>query len=70
MIRKVVLDLDAFAKPVQVNFRGRERFATMRGGFLTILVYLATTWFSFSLLIRFIHRVDPEIQNYETRLDE
>ena len=53
-LREAVLNMDAFAKPVQLNFRGRERFATVRGGLLTILVYAASAWFSLSLFIRFI----------------
>ena len=56
-----MLDLDAFAKPVQLNFRSRERFATVRGGLLTLLVYIASCWFSLALYKRFINRQDPVI---------
>ena len=60
--RQALLKLDVFAKPVQLNFRRQENFATVRGGLLSALVYLFSAWFSIAILIRFIYRIDPVIQ--------
>lgn len=68
-LRQGILNVDVFAKPVQLNFRGRERFATIRGGILTLLVYFATAYLSFALLDNFIYQRDPVIQTYDMRLE-
>ena len=49
-LKDSVLDLDAFGKPVLLNFRKRDRFTTIRGGLLTIVVYLCSSYFGFNLV--------------------
>ena len=48
-LKESVLDLDAFGKPVLLNFRERDRFTTIRGGLLTIVVYLCSSYFGYNL---------------------
>ena len=60
-LRQGILNVDAFAKPIQLKFRGRDGFATVRGGLLTLFVYFASAWFSLALLNRFIYLEDPVI---------
>ena len=60
-IREVLLDQDAFAKPVYLNFRGRDRYATARGGVLTLIVYLVSIFASWNLFSKLITKRDPLI---------
>ena len=55
-LKECVLDLDAFGKPVLLNFRKRERFTTIRGGLLTIVVYLCSSYFGYNLFNQLIYR--------------
>ena len=68
-LKKSILDTDAFGKPVLLNFRKRDRFTTIRGGLLTIVVYLCSSYFGFNLMKQLIYRQDPTIQAYDMRLD-
>ena len=69
ILKESVLDLDAFGKPVLMNFRGRDRFTTIRGGLLTIVVYLCSSYFGYNLVNQLIYRQDPTIQEFDMRLD-
>ena len=40
LFSELLKSLDAFAKPVTVNFRGDSSFATMTGGTITACLYL------------------------------
>lgn len=60
-IRDVLLDQDTFAKPVYLNFRGRDQYATARGGILTIIVYLVSCFASWNLFSKLITKRDPLI---------
>ena len=68
-LKESILDLDAFGKPVLLNFRKRDRFTTIRGGLLTLLVYLFSSFFGYNLINQLIYRQDPTIQAYDMRLD-
>ena len=67
--KRTLLQLDRFATPVRLNFRGRDNYATFRGGILAIVVYLITIYCSFGLIFRFLKKEKPTIQFYEKRLD-
>eukprot|EP00347_Sterkiella_histriomuscorum_P020002 403339471 len=45
--RKFIKNLDIFAKPIQLTFRGKDKFQSFMGGFLSLLVFL----FIFSIFI-------------------
>ena len=64
-IKKVVIDQDAYAQPVTLNFRGRGNHATFRGGLITLLSYVLTLWLGAELFTQFYWRQDPQIQEYE-----
>ena len=64
-IKKMVIDQDAYAQPVTLNFRGRGNHATLRGGLITELSYVLTLWLGAELFTRFYTQKDPQIQEYE-----
>ena len=41
---------DIFGGPVVLNFRGADRYQTIRGGIIGILVYALMSFLSFELL--------------------
>ena len=64
-IKNIVIDQDAYAQPVTLNFRGRGNHATFRGGLITLLSYALTLWLGAELFTRFYWQQDPQIQEYE-----
>jgi predicted small integral membrane protein len=69
-LNEIILDQDVYARPVNLNFRGRDRFATTRGGLLSIMVYITGAWLGLALLERFYSQVDPIISVYDKDFDE
>ena len=61
-----ISNMDAFGSTINLNFRGKERFQTMRGGILTILIYIMTIWQMSIRALLFYQQVDPKISTYET----
>ena len=60
-----ITDLDNFAPAVTLNFRGKDRFKTTRGGIITIVSYIAVLILGIELLERWITLKDPVIAQYE-----
>ena len=58
-------DLDSFGRPVTLNFRGNDRYKTVRGGLITLLSYLCALLLSMSIIERWYTRLDPVISTYE-----
>lgn len=46
-LRRMIKGLDIFAKPIQMTYRGKEKFQSFFGGFLSMLIFL----FLFSIVI-------------------
>ena len=68
MIKKVsskIADLDNFGPTVALNFRGKDRFKTTRGGLITIVSYLVVLLLAMELIERWFTRKDPVIASYE-----
>ena len=60
-IGKKITDLDNLNGPVTLNFRGKDRFKTLRGGILTLAIYLCVLLLSLSLIERWLTRNDPVV---------
>ena len=64
-IRTFIVDQDIFAQSISLNFRGRDKFATLRGGLITLLTYFLSVWLGIELFTRFYLQLDPVVQEYE-----
>ena len=56
---------DIFADPVVLNFKGRDKYQTIKGGFWSIVAYILVLWLSFELLQRWVTHDEPIISTYE-----
>ena len=41
---RALASIDAFGASIDLNFKGKTKFTTKRGGILTILIYSLTLW--------------------------
>ena len=64
---KYVSAVDTLGEPVQLNFRGQNRYRTARGGFLTMISYLCVLLLGLELFQRFYLQQDPIVTRYEKR---
>ena len=68
-LNNFITDSDIYARSVHLNFRGRDKFGTTRGGLLTILTYVTAAYCGLGLFDRFYSQVDPVISQYEKDLN-
>ena len=56
-------DWDLFAEPIGLNFKGKTKVGTYFGLFLTILIVLLMTTYSFYMLLKVFSKDNPNITN-------
>ena len=64
-LKEKVVDIDIFGPVIGLNFRGRSRFKTLRGGLLTILLNVVAFYQSMNLLMQLYTQEDPKISVHE-----
>ena len=57
--------VDAFARKISLNFGGNDSHKTLRGGFITVLVYMITLWQSLALVSQLVNQTEPTISTYD-----
>ena len=64
-----VKKFDSFAKSVQFTFRGKESYATIVGGVISIICFVLFTLMFLVKTISLYSKDDPELNMYETNSD-
>ena len=63
-IKNFIVGYDDFADPVILNFRGRHRFQTLRGGLTKIASLCLLIFLSIFFVLRWINWESPVISSY------
>ena len=63
-ISKLIRNQDLFGPLVQLNFRGKSQYNTLRGGVLALLLYALTISQTAILAVQLFSKEDPSVSNY------
>ena len=56
--------LDTFGPTISLNFKGDEQFQTLRGGLLTIVVYVFSIWQLIAIVTQLVTQEEPTVASY------
>ena len=59
-----IRSLDAFARPLELNFRGKTQFQTICGSLITVFVYTTFILYSLQQGLNFAGKKNIQISNY------
>ena len=69
LFSNALTNVDAFGSKISLNFGGSDSHKTMRGGCITVLVYIITLWQSLALVTQLVEQTEPTIATYDVPYD-
>ena len=59
------LSLDSFGAPIELNFKGKKRFATVCGSLISAFLNITFVMYSFQRGLDFLNRSDINVSTYD-----